>query len=54
MGTVWIAWATSAGQEPVTIRAQCFHFEGDRAAVQAQTVAEALKGMLAQVRAHPE
>ncbi|WP_308368026.1 MULTISPECIES: CinA family protein [unclassified Microbulbifer] len=54
VGTVWIAWAISAGQEPVTIRAQCFHFEGDRAAVQAQTVAEALRGMLVLVREHPE
>ena len=53
VGTVWIAWAHSEGQEPVDIDARCFHFEGDRAAVQAQTVAEALKGMLALVREHP-
>jgi len=54
VGTVWISWADSAGQEPVTIDARCFHFDGDRAAIQRQTVAEALKGMLALVRAHPE
>ncbi|WP_346839483.1 CinA family protein [Microbulbifer sp. SAOS-129_SWC] len=53
VGTVWIAWAHSVGQEPVEIDARCFHFKGDRAAVQAQTVAEALRGMLALVRAHP-
>jgi len=54
VGTVWIAWAHSVGQEPVEIDARRFHFNGDRASVQAQTVAEALRGMLALVRAHPE
>lgn len=53
VGTVWIAWAHAEGQEPVDIDARCFHFSGDRAAVQAQTVAEALRGMLALVREHP-
>ncbi len=53
VGTVWIAWAHSEGQEPVTIDAKCFHFNGDRAAIQRQTVAEALKGMLELVRVHP-
>lgn len=54
VGTVWIAWADSEGQEPVDIDAKCFHFDGDRAAIQRQTVAEALKGMLELVRTHPE
>ncbi|WP_193165866.1 CinA family protein [Microbulbifer hainanensis] len=54
VGTVWIAWAHSVGQEPVYIDAQCFRFSGDRAAVQAQTVAEALRGVLELVREHPE
>lgn len=54
VGTVWIAWAKSVGQEPVAIRAQCFYFEGDRAAVQARTVAEALRGLLALLQEHPE
>ncbi|WP_323847279.1 CinA family protein [Microbulbifer magnicolonia] len=53
VGTVWIAWAHSEGQEPVDIDAKRFHFGGDRAAVQRQTVAEALKGILELVRAHP-
>ncbi|SHG01068.1 nicotinamide-nucleotide amidase [Microbulbifer donghaiensis] len=53
VGTVWIAWAHSEGQEPVDIDARCFHFSGDRARVQAQTVAEALRGMLTLVQAHP-
>ncbi|MFC6980232.1 CinA family protein [Microbulbifer taiwanensis] len=53
VGTVWIAWAHAEGQEPVDIDAECFHFDGDRAAIQRQTVAEALRGMLALVRSHP-
>ena len=54
VGTVWIAWAHVDGQEPTHIDARCFHFEGDRAAVQRQTVFEALRGMLTLVRAHSE
>lgn len=54
VGTVWIAWADAVGQEPMDIDAKCFHFKGDRAAIQAQAVAEALRGMLELVRAHPE
>lgn len=54
VGTVWIAWAHSEGQEPIDIDARLYHFSGDRAQVQAQTVAEALRGMLALVRSHPE
>lgn len=52
VGTVWIAWAHVEGQEPVQIDASCFHFQGDRTAVQVQTVVEALKGMLAIVSEH--
>ncbi|WP_353376145.1 CinA family protein [Microbulbifer sp. VTAC004] len=53
VGTVWIAWAHADGQEPVQIDARCFHFQGDRAEVQAQTVREAIKGMLAILDEHP-
>ncbi|KUJ81669.1 CinA family protein [Microbulbifer flavimaris] len=53
VGTVWIALAHSEGQEPVDIDARCFHFDGDRAQVQGQTVAEALGMMLELVREHP-
>ncbi|MFV8782040.1 CinA family protein [Microbulbifer sp. SA54] len=52
VGTVWIAWAHGEGQEPVTINAQCMHFAGERAEIQAQTVVEALKGLLAIVAEH--
>ncbi|QFT54104.1 CinA family protein [Microbulbifer sp. THAF38] len=53
VGTVWIAWAHAEGQEPVQIDARCFHFQGDRATVQAQAVVEAIKGMLAILDDHP-
>ncbi|WP_444921490.1 CinA family protein [Microbulbifer sp. CnH-101-G] len=53
VGTVWIAWAHAEGQEPVQIDARCFHFQGDRTTVQAQTVVEAIKGMLAILDDHP-
>ncbi|WP_444930158.1 CinA family protein [Microbulbifer sp. SSSA002] len=53
VGTVWIAWAHAEGQEPVQIDAKRFLFSGNRAEVQAQTVIEALKGMLAIVYEHP-
>ncbi len=42
VGTVWFAWATSDG---VTL-AECHHFIGDRAAVQRQSVEQALIGLL--------
>ena len=42
VGTVWIAWAGAAGV--VVTR---YHFAGDRHAVRAQTVQQALHGMLA-------
>lgn len=41
VGTVWLAWATPDGVEPV-----CKHFTGDRAAVRAATVDHALRGLL--------
>ena len=50
VGTVWIAWAKSAAWEAMIVQAQCFHFDGDRAAIQEQTVVEALRGMLELVR----
>lgn len=50
VGTVWIAWAKSTGREPMVIDAQCFHFDGDRAAIQEQTVVEALRGTLELLR----
>ncbi|MCK7595659.1 CinA family protein [Microbulbifer sp. CAU 1566] len=52
VGTVWIAWAHSQGQEPVEAGAVCMHFHGGRRDIQRQTVAEALKRMLAVVEAH--
>ncbi|MDP5210174.1 CinA family protein [Microbulbifer sp. 2205BS26-8] len=52
VGTVWIAWAHAEGQEPVQIDASCFHFRGDRSAVQAQTVVEAIRGMLSVLDEH--
>ncbi|WGL16610.1 CinA family protein [Microbulbifer bruguierae] len=52
VGTVWIAWAHGQGQEPVAVEARCMHFNGSRAEVQAQTVAEALTGLLAIAREH--
>jgi nicotinamide-nucleotide amidase len=42
VGTVWIAWAKKL--QPT--HAQCYHFEGDRAAVRKQSVKVALEGML--------
>lgn len=43
VGTVWIAWARRDGPA----WAECFHFDGDRGAVRAQTVNAALAGLLA-------
>jgi len=40
VGTVWLAWADT------TVVAECFHFEGDREAVRAQAVEQALLGLL--------
>lgn len=52
VGTVWIGWAHGEGQEPVKADARCMHFSGSRAEIQAQTVAEALKGMLDIAESH--
>ena len=41
VGTVWFGWSV-AGQ----VQAERMRFEGDRAAVRAQTVAHALAGLL--------
>lgn len=43
VGTVWIGWKRRGGY-PV---AEVFHFDGDREAIRRQTVAVALKGLLA-------
>ena len=52
MGTVWIAWAHGVGQEPLQADARCMHFHGSRAEIQAQTVAEALRGLLSIAESH--
>lgn len=43
VGTVWIGWKRRAGYPT----AREFHFDGDREAVRRQSVAEALRGLLA-------
>ena len=43
VGTVWIGWKRR-GRYPI---AEAFHFDGDREAVRRQTVAAALRGLLA-------
>jgi len=52
VGTVWIGWACrpQPGVEP-EIRAQVFHFDGDREAVRRKTVARALEGLLESLQA---
>ena len=45
VGTVWIGWSKHG-----ETRAEKFHFNGDRDAVRAQTVTEAIRGMLAWVK----
>ncbi|MBU3825956.1 MAG: CinA family protein [Candidatus Anaerobiospirillum merdipullorum] len=42
VGTVWIGWCVR-GQEPF---ARCFHFKGNRAEVRAQSVEQALMGLI--------
>ena len=42
VGTVWIAWAVVTGR----VGATRYHFAGDRQAIRAQTVQQALKGVL--------
>ena len=43
VGTVWIGWARSGGEEP--IRTRCFQFAGDRHQVREQAIVMALQGM---------
>jgi len=43
VGTVWLAWKRRGGYP----RAELHHFEGDREAIRRQTVAVALRGILA-------
>lgn len=42
VGTVWFAWGLATG----AIHSQCFHFSGDRATVQEQSVVQGIKGLL--------
>lgn len=42
VGTVWFAWGLASGE----IHSESFYFSGDRAAVQKQSVAQGLKGLL--------
>ncbi len=44
VGTVWIAWCVDQQAD-----AQCYHFEGDRAAIRQATVATALQGLLVRI-----
>ncbi|MDO5624446.1 MAG: CinA family protein [Pseudomonadota bacterium] len=46
VGTVWLAWCVQG-----TTTAECHHFAGERAAVRTQTVAHALRGLLASAQA---
>jgi len=43
VGTVWIGWKRRGGYP----KAEVFHFTGDREAVRRQTIAAALRGLLA-------
>ncbi len=47
VGTVWIGWCVRGGMP----QARCFHFAGDRAAVRAQSVLQALQGLIARAKA---
>ena len=47
VGTVWIGWKRRGGYA----HAQVHHFDGDREAVRRQTVAAALAGMAAELKA---
>ncbi len=42
VGTVWFAWGLASGE----IYSECFHFVGDRTAVQSQAVVQGLGGLL--------
>lgn len=43
VGTVWFAWALASG----ALISQCFHFAGERTAIQQQAVIAGLSGLLA-------
>ncbi|MFO1388891.1 CinA family protein [Cellvibrio sp.] len=45
VGTVWFAWGLSSG----VVDTKLFHFAGDRAAIQQQSVVAALNGLLAHI-----
>ncbi|HOY23836.1 MAG TPA: CinA family protein [Cellvibrio sp.] len=42
VGSVWFAWGLASGE----IHSECFHFAGDRTAVQSQAVVQGLSGLL--------
>ena len=42
VGTVWFAWGLASGE----IYSECFHFVGDRTAVQSQAIVQGLNGLL--------
>ena len=42
VGTVWFAWGLATGE----LKTQIFQFKGDRVAIQAQAVEQALRGLL--------
>lgn len=46
VGTVWFAWALRSGRAPARLQARRCHFDGDRAAVRTQAIAQALAGMI--------
>ena len=52
VGTVWIGWAMRHldGEEKFA-EAECFLYSGDRQSVRAQTVADALQGILTKLKA---
>lgn len=54
VGTVWIAWASPVGSDvsaDVGVVATRYHFGGDRHAIRAQTVQQALQGVLGRIAA---
>lgn len=48
VGTVWLGWCVDG-----VVSAECQHFNGDRQAVRAATLAHALQGTLARLQALP-
>ena len=51
VGTVWMAWSERRGDEPA-VETRLKNFSGDREAVRAQTVIEALQGLRERLRAN--